>query len=87
MYLLEANDDVRPFLGRLPLGIQAGDDLKAVIARLGEPPSKEVFAPGDDSGYAIWENRMPIVHVLFSMADAQVPLRVNVFLPPSSSPI
>jgi hypothetical protein len=87
MYLLEANDDVGPFLGQLPFGIRPGDDLKAVIARIGEPPSKEAFVPGDDSGYAIWEKRMPIVHVLFSMADAQVPLRVNVFLPPSSSPV
>jgi hypothetical protein len=50
-------------------------------------PPKEVFMPGDDSGYAIGEERMPIVHVLSSIADAQVPLRVNVFLPPSSSPV
>lgn len=86
MYLLEANDDVEPFFGKLPFGIQLGDDLKAIVARVGAPPTKEVFVPGDDSGYAIWEDRSPILHVLLSMNAPQVPLRVNAFLPPSDKP-
>jgi hypothetical protein len=86
MFLLEASDDVEPFFGQLPFGIQSGDDLKAVVARVGAPPSKEVFVQGDESGYAIWENRSPILHVLFSTASPQIPLRVNAFLPPSGAP-
>jgi hypothetical protein len=81
--LLEASDDVEPFSGKLPFGIQPGDDLKAVVRRVGVPPSKEVFTLGDDSGYATWEDRLPILHVLFAASEPQVPLQVSTFLPPA----
>ena len=87
MYLLEAGDEVEPFFGELPFGIKPSDDLNAVIARVGGPPTKQVFNPGEDSGYAIWEDRSPILHVLFSLGSPQVPLRVNVFLPPVAKAI
>lgn len=83
IFLLGADDDVEPFSGQLPFGIQSGDDLKAVARRVGVPPSKEVFSPDDDSGYATWEGRLPILHVLFAASEPQVPLQVSTFLPPA----
>jgi hypothetical protein len=81
-YFLEGNDEVEPFSAPLPYGIQSGDDLRAVEARVSAPPTKAVFEPGDESGYAIWEDRVPVLHVLFSMGEKEVPWKVNVFLPP-----
>lgn len=83
-YLLEAGDLVEPFSGELPLGIQRSDALKDVIARLGVPPTQSVFRPGDDSGYVLWEDRSPRLHVLLSSKPPEVPLRVSVFLPPAT---
>jgi hypothetical protein len=85
MYLLEAGDDVEPFFGELPFGIQPSDDLKGVVARVGAPPTQEVFRPSEESGYALWEDRSPRLHVLFSIPAPQAPLRVNVFLPPATN--
>jgi len=85
-YFLEGNDEVEPFSAALPYLIQPGDDLRTVTAHVGAPPTKEVFTTGDDSGYAIWEDRIPVLHILFAMGGDERPLKVNAFLPPPSKP-
>jgi hypothetical protein len=81
-YFLEYEDGLEPFLGGLPHGIRPTDDLDAIVEHVGSPPTGRHFKQGEDDGYVIWEDRNPILHVLFSTKEKR-PLRVNVYLAPS----
>ena len=81
-YHLEHEDGMVPFAAALPAGIRPTDDVDAIIKKVGRQPPTFELEPGDDSGYMMWDDQNPIVHVLFRERDKR-PLRVNVFLAPN----
>jgi hypothetical protein len=80
-YFLESENPEERFSGELPFGILPSDDLEAIVQRVGTPPTRREL--GDEDGYVVWEDRNPVLHVLFSTREKR-PLRVNVFLAPKT---
>jgi len=85
-YFLENDHDLVPFAAGLPADIRPTDDVEAIIGRMGSRPSGFHFEPGEETGYMVWEDRNPIVHILFRGHD-QLPLRITVYLAPSGDAV
>jgi hypothetical protein len=83
-YFLESRKPEERFRGQLPWSILATDDPDVVVERVGSPPTHRDWEEGEETGYLIWEDRNPVLHVLFSIPKER-PLRVNVFLPAKDS--
>ena len=78
-YFLESSKPEERFHGRLPWDILATDDPDSIIERVGSPPTHRDWDEGEETGYLLWEDRNPVLHVLCSIPEKR-PLRVNVFL-------
>ena len=78
-YFLDTNEGLQPFSAGLPQAIRPTDDIPGVIGRVGVSPTDGDYADQDETVYAIWEDRNPILHVLFGGEDKR-PLKVTVFL-------
>lgn len=76
-YFLESQKPEERFVAALPFGILANDNAESIAERVGVPPTR--LALGEEDGYMIWEDRNPVLHVLFSVREKR-PLRINVFL-------
>ena len=81
-YFLESKDVETRFRGELPYGILSTDKLESVVKRVGCSPTVRIWEKGEETGYVAWEDRNPILHVLFNIRENRI-LRVNVFLAPT----
>ena len=80
-YFLESEKPEERFSSGLPYDILATDDLDSIFKRVGSPPTGQHWEEGKEDGYIIWEDRNPLLHILFSIREKRA-LRVNVFLAP-----
>jgi hypothetical protein len=80
-YFLESENEKERFSGELPFGIRQSDDLESIEKRVSAPPTRREL--GEVDGYVEWEDRNPVLHVLYSTREKR-PLRVNVFLGPKT---
>ena len=78
-YFLDADAGRQPFSAGLPDAIRPTDDLAGTLARVGTPPTGGDYAGPDDTVFAVWEDRNPILHVLFG-EEPKRPIKVTVFL-------
>jgi hypothetical protein len=80
-YFLESENEEERFSGELPFGIRQSDDLESIEKRVSVPPTRRKL--GEEDGYVEWDDRNPVLHVLYSTREKR-PLRVNVFLGPKT---
>ena len=78
-YFLDTDGGRAPFSAGLPEAIRPTDDIPGTLARVGSAPTDGDYADPDDTVFAMWEDRNPILHVLFG-EEPKRPIKVTVFL-------
>ena len=59
--------------------IRPTDDIAGTLSRVGSPATGGDYAGPDDTVFAVWEDRNPILHVLFG-EEPKRPIKGTVFL-------
>ena len=85
-YFLEYDPPLEPFRGSLPWGIGPTENVNEIVERVGRPPNTLHETPGDEFGFVLWDDKNPVLHVLFLNHDKRV-VRINAFLPANGSEI